>query len=182
MRKSLKIAIALVLLSVTLSAGFLAYGTMQAANVAKDNQNKTNPGNGPPDKSPPDDTSKVPKGKFFGFTADEWAEIMKHVTVVSVSGTVVSLFDGMLVLSTPEDHTVILLPENWTINQMVSRRETLFNGIFAAVGQNITVKALEGIIWMQDGFNVNVMVGFEIINSKGMQAFAIFPFNVETKP
>lgn len=174
MKKRLKIAMILALLVLTLSASFLIYGSMQTTNIANGN-----PENRPPYNHP---VVILPQEKLLGLTKGEIKAFLNHATAVAINGSVVALVKGMLIVNTADVHVTILIPGNWTVDNMVINREILFNGTFSGVGQNITVKALKGVLFTHDNFSINIMMGYEIINSKGIPAFALLPFNIETKP
>lgn len=179
MKKSLKIASIIGLALLLLGATVLVYGTMQTTNATKGPPDNRPPANRPPENRPP---SVLPDEEHLGFSLDQLKFFLNHATAVQINGSIVALVKGMLVVNTMEGHVTVLLPENWTVDNMVVSRETLFNGTFSGVGQNVTVKALKSIVFEHDNFSINIMVGYEIINAKGIHAYALLPFNIETKP
>jgi len=181
MKRSLKIASIIGLVLLLLGASVLVYGTMQTTNDKKDNGPPDNrpPANRPPENRPP---SVLPGEEHFGLNFEQLKFFLNHATAVKINGSVVALVKGMLILNTLEGHVTILLPENWTVDSMVVNRETLFNGTFSGVDQNVTVKALKSVLFEHDNFSINVIIGYEIINANGIHAYALLPFNIETKP
>jgi hypothetical protein len=159
-KKSLKIASIIGLVLLLLGATILVYGTMQTTDVTKGPS-----GNRPPANRPTENRTPLipPDEEYLGFSLDQLKFFLNHATAVQINGSIVALVKDMLVVNTTEDHITVLLPENWTVDNMVVSRETLFNGTFSGVGQNVTVKALKSIVFEHNNFSINIIVGYEVI-------------------
>jgi len=181
MKKSLKIASIIGLILLMLGASVLVYGMMQTTDVTKGRPDNRPPDNRPPDNRPPTILPKEEEERF-GLTLDQLKFFLNHASAVTVNGSVVALVQSMLILNTAVGHTRVLLPQNWTLDNMIVSREILFNGTFSGIGQNVTVKALKSVLFTHDNFSINIMFGYEITNSKGIHALALLPFNIETQP
>jgi predicted transglutaminase-like protease len=72
-----------------------------------------------------------------------------------------------------------MLPEDWTVGNDVVGRTSLFNSNFANLGQNVTVKVLENELFSNASFNINTMLGYEVINATDTHAYAVLPFNIQ---
>lgn len=107
-----------------------------------------------------------------------FARFLNNANLSEVTGTVVSEFQGVLVLSTDQGQVRVLLPKMWSYNNQLLNRTELINNIFAGTGQTITVKVLKGE-WVKNGFSLNVMIGYEAVNAADAHAYAVLPFNIE---
>jgi len=105
--------------------------------------------------------------------------LLENATLSTVNGTVVSEVKGMLILDTDSSQIRVLLPKDWTVDNEVVGRTTLFDGTFARPGQSVTVKVLENDVFSNANFSINVMIGYEAINATGTQAYAVLPFNIQ---
>jgi hypothetical protein len=107
-----------------------------------------------------------------------FGRFINHANLGEVSGTVVSEFRSMLILSTDSGQVRVLLPKMWSCNNQLLNRTELINNTFAGTGQTITVKVLKGE-WVKNGFSLNVMIGYEAVNAANAHAYAVLPFNIE---
>jgi hypothetical protein len=103
----------------------------------------------------------------------------QNATLSTVNGTLVSEVWDMLVLDTTSGQIRVSLPKDWTMDNEVVGRVSLFNGTFASPGQNLTVKVLESSVFGNTSFSINEMLGYEVINVTGAQAYAVLPFNIQ---
>ena len=104
---------------------------------------------------------------------------LQNATLSNVTGTVVTVVEGMLVLDTGSGQVRILLPNDWTVDNETVNRTTLFNGTFASQGQSVTITVLESTVFSNASFSINEMIGYEAINATGTQAYAVLPFNIQ---
>jgi hypothetical protein len=105
--------------------------------------------------------------------------LLENATLSTVNGTVVSEVKGMLILDTDSSQVRVLLPKDWTVGDQVVGRASLFNGTFASPGQSVTVEVLESDVFSNANFSINVMLGYEVTNATGAQAYAVLPFNIQ---
>jgi len=103
---------------------------------------------------------------------------LNHANQTEVTGTIVTEFQGMLILSNDEGQVRVLLPNIWSYNNQLLNRTELIDNTFAASGQTITVKVLKGI-WVKNNFSLDIMIGYEAVNAADAHANAVLPFNVE---
>jgi len=181
LKKSLKIASVTVILLLLLGVVVIAYGRPQ--NMA-DKEKGCPPDNRPPDNRPPMNRPPVkcppipclperkPKLELL-------RRLIENATPTEIDGTVVALVEKMLILDTGEGHVRIHLPPTWSVNYTVMEKEELFNSTFSAIGENVTVKALKAVLFDGDGFSINVMMGYEIVNADSVHAYAVLPSNIE---
>jgi hypothetical protein len=164
MKQSLKIATiaALIIIAVGTFAFFLASAQVNSASA--NNDLATNPQISQFLQNHP---QAAALGKF-----------LSHATLADVTGTVVSESKGKLVLSTDSGQVRLLLPKTWSYNDQQLTRTELVNGDFAQTGQTVTFKVLEGQ-WPLTGFNINILIAYEAVNSANTHAYAILPFNIE---
>ena len=104
---------------------------------------------------------------------------LQNATISTVKGTIASEFKGMLILETNSSEVRILLPKDWSVGNDVIDRATLFNGTFATSGANVTISVLESEVFSNANFSINVMIGYEVTNATGTQAYAVLPFNIQ---
>ena len=104
---------------------------------------------------------------------------LQNATLSNVTGTVVTVVNGMLVLDTSSGQVRILLPNEWTVGNETVNRVTLFNGTFASQGSSVTITVLESNVFSNANFSINEMLGYEAINATGTQAYAVLPFNIQ---
>jgi hypothetical protein len=120
---------------------------------------------------------RMPQMRGNGF---QWTEgLLQNATLSTVQGTVVSEVKGMLILDTGSGQIRVLLPKEWTVDNEVVGRGSLFNGTFASPGQTVTMKVLESDVFSNTNFSINVMVGYEAINATAAHAYAVLPFNIQ---
>jgi len=123
---------------------------------------------------------RLPQMRANGLQLSE--VFLQNATLSTVSGTVVSTVQGMLVLDTGSGQVRVLLPKDWTVDNEVVGRAALFNGTFASQGQSVTVKVLESNVFSNANFSINVMMGYEAINASSTHAYAVLPFNIQPNP
>lgn len=99
---------------------------------------------------------------------------LNHSEPVTVDGTVVALFKGMLVVETAEDQIRIHLPPIWTVKDELINRTELFESYLGS--DDITIEALRADVIDRAGLNVYVLLGYEIIHP--VVANAVLPFNI----
>jgi hypothetical protein len=107
--------------------------------------------------------------------------LLANATTVEINGTVVALVRNKLVLNTTAGHETILLPSVWTVDTQVVKRTELFKDGFSAVGEEVMVTALKLVLFENQNISINILYGFEITNAESVTAFALLPFNIETK-
>jgi len=105
--------------------------------------------------------------------------LFQNATTSTVQGTVVSQLKGILILDTGSGQIRVLVPKEWSINNEVVSRASLFNGTFASPGQTVTVKVLKSDIVSNANLSINLMLGYEAINAAATQAYAVLPFNIQ---
>jgi hypothetical protein len=123
-------------------------------------------------------TISLPTRRCHHVIEDACRSFLENATLNTVQGTVVSQLRGMLILDTGSDQIRVIVPMAWTLNNEVVSRATLFNGTFATSGQSITIKVLKSNVLSNTSFNINVMLGYEAINSTNTHAYAVLPFNI----
>jgi hypothetical protein len=179
MRKSLKIAAVAAVLFLAVGAVVFVYASSQNSFKASDdeqqmgmqtffNSNVTMP------RSYVKHTVQMPAN---GLQRLKW--FLQNATTSTVQGKVSSEFKGMLALDTDSGQIRLLLPKDWTVDNQVVGRPTLFNGTFASAGESMTVKVLKSDVFSNANFSINVMIGYEAINATGTHAYAVLPFNIQ---
>jgi hypothetical protein len=110
-----------------------------------------------------------------------FSKFLENAKATQVSGTVVSDFQGMLILNTGNGQERVLLAKGWTLDNEITGRAKLFNSTFSfsGPGQTVTVKVLKSVVVEKDSFDISVMLGYEVINATGTHAYAVLPFNIE---
>lgn len=177
-----------VLVAVIVGLTFVAYAQRQVSSVTAQtgSNDADHECNGPPSNRPPDNRPSnktiVIKEPEENESLELIARFLQNATAVSVNGTVVALLNGTLLLRTESTELRIILPNLWSYNYSVVSRHVLFNGTFTGVGENVTVHVLKSVLFDASSFDINVMFGYEIMNMNGTWAFAVLPFNIETKP
>lgn len=107
--------------------------------------------------------------------------LLANATSIEINGTVAALVKNKLILNATTGHMTIILPAQWTVGTKVMTRAQLFNGNFTAVGKAIKVTALKLTLFENQNININILFGYKITNADSMTAFALLPFNIETK-
>jgi hypothetical protein len=189
MRKSLKIAAAATVLFLALGAIVFVYANAQNSAIANAEQEQTmlqymqtftgsnnntfcEPSNG----AMMGHMNRMHHMEENGF---QWSEqFLDNATLSTVQGTVVSQVKGILILNTDTGQMRIMVPREWTVGNEVVNSATLFNGTFASIGQNITIKVIESTTFSNANFSLNVMMGYEAINATDTHAYAVLPFNI----
>lgn len=175
MRKSVKLAAAITVLFLAFGAVILAYANSQNGSTSSSGQNL-----------PTYMATSATQGQLQSLQSiigkdRQWIKrFLENATITTVNGTVVSLFRGMLILDTASGEVRVLVPKYWSVGTEVVGRWKLFNSTysFSAPGQSVTVKALESEMFENPSFSINVMVGYEITNATGKNAYAVLPFNI----
>jgi hypothetical protein len=178
MRKSLKIATVAAILFLALGAIVLVYANSHDNFNTNDNELRATMRNyfSSNKTLPPCYRGRMPE---FGENRLQLGQnFLENATLNTVQGTVVSQLRGMLILDTGSDQIRVIVPMAWTLNNEVVSRATLFNGTFATSGQSITIKVLKSNVLSNTSFNINVMLGYEAINSTNTHAYAVLPFNI----
>ncbi len=169
-------------------------GVIAQSSNDEDHDQNGQSNNRPPDNRPPNRTQVIivekpvlPTSILQMLAMDNRSlalleRLLANTTAVSVNGTVIGLVNGSLLLRSDATQMSIFLPEVWNYNFSFVSRRALINGTFAGRGENVTVWALKLVLFAADGFDVNVMFGYKIMNASGAWAFAVLPFNIETKP
>jgi hypothetical protein len=174
MRKSLKIAAAVTMLFAAFGAIVLAYATSQNASAPYGQNTSTH--------TVDNATNVLQYCKHMGMNgAHPWAKrFLENATITTINGTVVSEFKGMLILNTGSGEVRILMPQYWSVNNEVVGRSKLLNSTysFSGPGENITATVLESRLFSNMSFSIGVMVGYEITNATGTDAYAVLPFNI----
>jgi hypothetical protein len=119
------------------------------------------------------------RGQMRGDDFPWTGSFLENATLSTVQGTVVSEVKGMLIMNTDTGQIRVMLPKEWTLDNEVVGRVTLFNGTFASPGQSVTIKVLESTVFSNANFSVNTMMGHEAINATGTHAYAVLPFNIQ---
>jgi len=166
MNKSLKIAAVVVVLLLALGCFSFVYASSQTSSDTANNEVVA-------DQQVGQFIRQHPRVGLRAF-----ANFLNHANLSEVTGTVVSEFQGMLVLSTDLGQVRVLLPKMWSYNNQLLNRTELISNTFAGTGQIITVKVLKGE-WVKDDFSLNMMIGYEAVNAADAHAYAVLPFNVE---
>jgi hypothetical protein len=128
------------------------------------------------------DTIPTHMGQMWGMRQKDLQlnmRLLQNATLSTVQGSVVSEFRGMLILDTSAGQVRVLLPKDWSLGDQVVGRVELFNGTFASPGQTVTLKVLKSDIFSNTNFSINIMLGYEAVNSTGTHAYAVLPFNIQ---
>jgi hypothetical protein len=189
MRKSLKIVAVAAVMLIALGAVAYVYACSQNGATADANgqrmgfqnmqtffrsQNFTLPCNA---TVPWGYMTRMPSMRSNGLFLTEG--FLQNATLLNVTGTVVTVVQGMLVLDTSSGQVRILLPNDWIVGNETVNRVTLFNGTFASQGSSVTITVLESNVFSNANFSINEMLGYEAINATGTQAYAVLPFNIQ---
>jgi hypothetical protein len=126
---------------------------------------------------PPCERGRMQRSEGNGLQLGQ--RFLENATLNTVQGTVVSQSNGVLILDTSSGQIRVLVPKAWTLGNEVVSRATLFNGTFVSSGQSITFKVLESNVFSNTSFSINVMVGYEAINSTNTHTYAVLPFNIQ---
>ncbi len=179
MRKALKIATVAAILFLALGAIVFVYANSQNSLKTTDSELQTAIEN----CFPYNGTMPLgPMGRMRAMEGNglQWARnSLENATLNTVQGTVVSQSKGVLILDTGSGQIRVLVPKAWSLGNEVVGRDALFNGTFASAGQSVTMKVLESDVFKNTSFSINVMVGYEAINSTNTHAYAVLPFNIQ---
>ena len=178
MRKTLKIATVAAILFLALGAIVFVYANSQNNLNTTDNELRATMRNyfSSNNTLPPGCRERM--RQFEEDRLQLGQNFFENATLNTVQGTVVSQLRGMLILDTGSGQVRVLVPKAWTLDNEVVGRATLFNGTFASAGQSITLKVLESNVFSNTSFSINVMLGYEAINSTNTHAYAVLPFNI----
>jgi hypothetical protein len=189
MRKSLKIASAVVVTFLALSALALVYAGMQNNLALADDQqtsnqyiqmlldstNTTLPING----TSPDHMERGHGRQIMGDGLQFVQLLSENATLSTVQGTVVSQTRDLLILNTDSGQVRVMIPNEWTVGNEVVNSASLFSGTFVSSGDTLTVNVLKSDLVSNASFSVNIMLGYEAVNATGTHAYAVLPFNIE---
>jgi hypothetical protein len=189
MRKSLKIASAVVVTFLALSALALVYAGMQNNLALADDQqtsnqyiqmlldstNTTLPING----TWPDHMERGHGRQIMGDGLQFVQLLSENATLSTVQGTVVSQTRDLLILNTDSGQVRVMIPNEWTVGNEVVNSASLFAGTFVSSGDTLTVNVLKSDLVSNASFSVNIMLGYEAVNATGTHAYAVLPFNIE---
>jgi hypothetical protein len=178
MRKTLKIATVAAILFLALGAIVFVYANSQNNLNTTDNELQATIQNyfSSNNTLPPCNRERM--GQFEENRLQLGQNFFENATLNTVQGTVVSQLRGVLILDTGSGQVRVLVPKAWTLSNEVVSRATLFNGTFVSAGQSITIKVLESNMFSNTSFSINVMLGYEAINSTNVHAYAVLPFNI----
>jgi hypothetical protein len=97
-----------------------------------------------------------------------------------VEGNAITFFKDFLIVDTADGQVRIALPEEWTVGTNIVSREMLFGSGYLSVDENVTVKTLRTDIIEKQSFNIYLSIGYEIVDSEDVHAYAALPVNIET--
>ena len=106
--------------------------------------------------------------------------LLNNSEPVEIEGAAVTYHKDMLIVDTGDGHVRIALPEEWTVGTDVVTREMLFGSGYLSQGENVTAKALRTNLFEKTAFSIYFAIGYEIIDSAGVHAYAAMPINIET--
>jgi len=189
MRKSLKIASAVVVLFLALSAVAFVYAGMQNSLALADEQQTgsqnvqtffdSNTITLPSNVTWPSHMERGHGRQMMGDGLQLVQFLSENATLSTVQGTVVSQWGDVLILDTGSGQVRVMIPSEWTVGSEVVSGAALFNGTFASSGQTLTVNVLKSDLFSNANFSVNVMLGYEVVNEAGTPAYAVLPFNIQ---
>lgn len=166
MKKALKIVILTAVALIAIGCFSFAFASSQGYLPASNNQLLTN-----------QQISQFLK-THPGVAVEAFGRFINHSQLAEVNGTVVAQYKGMAVLQTTSGQVTVLLPNVWNYNGQLLNRTELFDNTFTGTGQTVTFKVLKGQ-WNENGFNLNIMIGYEALNAASAHAYAVLPFNIE---
>ena len=111
---------------------------------------------------------------------DEYTDVEKTQVGDALRINCHSCHKDMLVLDTGDGQVRVALPEEWTVGTDVVAREMLFGSSYLTQGENVTVKALRTNLFEKTAFSIYFLIGYEIVDDAGVQAYAAMPINIET--
>lgn len=189
MRKSLKIASAVVVLFLTLSAVAFVYAGMQNSLALADEQQTGNQNMQtffdsnnitlPSNATWPGHMERGHGRQMMGDGLQLVQMLSENATLSTVQGTIVSQSRDILILDTGSGQVRVMIPSEWTVSTEVVSGVALFNGTFANAGQTLTVDVLKSDLFSNTNFSVNVMLGYEAVNATGTHAYAVLSFNIQ---
>ena len=106
--------------------------------------------------------------------------LLNNSEPVKVEGKALTFYNDMLVVDTGDDQVRVALPEEWTVEKDVLMREELFDAGFLTSGENITIEALRTNLIEKEGMSIYFLIGYKIVNSTDIPAYAALPLNIET--
>jgi hypothetical protein len=189
MRKSLKIASAVVVLFLALSAVAFVYAGMQNSLALADEQQTGNQNMQtffdsnnitlPSNATWPGHMERGHGRQMMGDGLQLVQMLSENATLSTVQGTIVSQSRDILILDTDSGQVRVMISGEWTVGSEVVSGVALFNGTFASTGQTLTVDVLKSDLFSNANFSVNVMLGYEAVNATGTHAYAVLPFNIQ---
>ena len=189
MRKSLKIASAAVVSFLALSALALVYAGMQNSLALTDDQQTSNEYvqtlldstnvTLPINATWPEHMEGGHGRQMMGDGLQFVQLLSENATLSTVQGTVISQSRDLLILDTGSGQVRVMIPNEWTVGSEVVNSASLFNSTFVISGQTLTVNVLKSDLFSNANFRVNVMLGYEAVNTTGTHAYAVLPFNIQ---
>jgi len=189
MRKSLKIASAAVVSFLALNALALVYAGMQNSLALADDQQTSNQYvqtlldstnvTLPINATWPDHMEGGHGRQMMGDGLQFVQLLSENATLSTVQGTVISQSRDLLILDTGSGQVRVMIPNEWTVGSEVVNSASLFNSTFVISGQTLTVNVLKSDLFSNANFSVNVMLGYEAVNTTGTHAYAVLPFNIQ---
>ena len=189
MRKSLKIASAAVVSFLALNALALVYAGMQNSLALADDQQTSNQYvqtlldstnvTLPINATWPDHMEGGHGRQMMGDGLQFVQLLSENATLSTVQGTVISQSRDLLILDTGSGQVRVMIPNEWTVGSEVVNSASLFNSTFVISGQTLTVNVLKSDLFSNANFRVNVMLGYEAVNTTGTHAYAVLPFNIQ---
>ena len=189
MRKSLKIASAAVVSFLALNALALVYAGMQNSLALADDQQTSNQYvqtlldstnvTLPINATWPDHMEGGHGRQMMGDGLQFVQLLSENATFSTVQGILVSQTRDLLILDTGSGQVRVMIPNEWTVGSEVVNSASLFNGTFVSSGQTLTVNVLKSDLFSNANFSVNVMLGYEAVNTTGTHAYAVLPFNIQ---
>jgi hypothetical protein len=103
---------------------------------------------------------------------------LHNAEFAELEGTVVTLFQNMLIINTDEGQVRIHLPPTWLIGEETMSKTELFER-YLSPNESIIINALKTTIVNKEGLNIYLLVGVEITDELEVNAQAVLPFNIE---
>jgi len=188
MRKSLKIASAVVLFLALSVVAFVYAGMQNSLALAADQQTVSQSAQTFFDLNsvtlPSNDTlpCHMERGHGQQMMGDglQFVQLRaENATLSTGQGTVVSQSRDLLILDTGSGQVRVRIPNEWTVGSEVVNSASLFNGTFVSSGQTLTINVLKSDLFSNANFSVNVMLGYGAVNATGTYAYAVLPFNIQ---
>jgi hypothetical protein len=157
-----KIRMFIVIIAVVLLSGILVYVPMTCAMQSVEGCQETST------------DCEEPEGWQFIW----W--LLNNSEPAKMEGKALTFYNEMLIVDTGDDQVRVALPDEWTVENDVLLREELFEAGFLTSGENITIEALRTNLIEKEEMSIYFLIGYKIINSTGIPAYAALPVNIET--